>query len=94
MKLKQFLIAIDQLLNTVAGGYADETISARAYRCRHSSKFWSRIRVTIDVIFFWQDQHCFGSFVSERVRTHLPIEYRIAFTESENAKQESVQNAR
>ena len=30
--MKQFLIALDQLANTLAGGYADETLSARAHR--------------------------------------------------------------
>lgn len=28
----QVLVALDQLVNTLAGGYADETISSRAYR--------------------------------------------------------------
>ena len=30
--MKQFLIALDQLANTLVGGYADETLSARAHR--------------------------------------------------------------
>ena len=30
--MKQFLIAADQLANTLIGGYADETLSARAHR--------------------------------------------------------------
>ena len=33
MNTKQVLIAVDQLLNTLTGGWADETISARAWRC-------------------------------------------------------------
>jgi hypothetical protein len=32
--LKQVLIALDQLLNTLFKGYADETLSSRAYRLR------------------------------------------------------------
>lgn len=32
MQIKQVLIALDQLANTLAGGYADETISSRCYR--------------------------------------------------------------
>ena len=30
--MKQFLIAADQLANTIAGGYADETLSSRCWR--------------------------------------------------------------
>lgn len=33
--MKQFLIALDQLANTLVGGYADETLSARAHRDAH-----------------------------------------------------------
>lgn len=32
--LKQLLIAIDQVLNALLGGMADETLSARAHRQR------------------------------------------------------------
>ena len=36
--MKQFLIAIDHLANTLVGGYADETLSARAHRIAESLK--------------------------------------------------------
>lgn len=32
--MMQFLIALDQLANTLIGGMADETLSARAHRMR------------------------------------------------------------
>lgn len=32
--MMQFLIAVDQLINTILGGKADETMSARAHRMR------------------------------------------------------------
>ena len=32
--MKQVAIAFDQLINTLLGGYADETLSARAHRMR------------------------------------------------------------
>jgi hypothetical protein len=76
--MKQFLIAIDQVANTVVWikgdgfGYADETLSARAWRLRAQSKAWRRI----DAIFFWDADHCRSSYESELARKHLPPEYR------------------
>lgn len=33
--LKQILVAVDQLANTILGGWADETLSSRLWRNRH-----------------------------------------------------------
>ena len=69
--MMQFLIAIDQLINTLIGsGFADETLSAWAQR----RGGW-RKRV-INGIFFWQDDHCYQSYLSEKLRKQLPPEYR------------------
>lgn len=39
--MQQFLIAADQLINTLLGGMADETLSARAHRMRTKEhKYW------------------------------------------------------
>ena len=73
MKLKQFLIAVDQVFNALLGGMADETLSARAYRTRDKHPW--RMRV-IDALFFWQDSHCYNSWLSEIERRHLPSAYR------------------
>lgn len=37
--MKQFLIALDQLVNVMLGGQADETLSARAWRNRDRHSF-------------------------------------------------------
>ncbi len=74
----QVLIAVDQVLNTVVWlpgdgfGFADETLSARAWRLRAQSNAWR----VIDAIFFWQQQHCRQAYESEQQRRHLPQEYR------------------
>lgn len=73
MKITQFLIAIDQVFNTLLGGMADETLSARAYRTRETNPW--RMRV-IDSLFFWQDSHCYESWLSEVERRQLPSAYR------------------
>ena len=69
----QVLVAIDQLLNTLVGGYADETLSARAYRRYLRGKPWcARI---INILFFWQDNHCKEAYESELERSQMPSYY-------------------
>lgn len=71
----QVLIGIDQLINTIFSGYADETLSARAYRCRNKPK-WALIMRLIDGVFFWQKAHCRGAYMMEVHRKQYPPEYR------------------
>lgn len=68
---KQFLIALDQLINTLCGGMADETISARAYR-----KGWKRRMAVINWVFN-DAHHCELSYQSELFRAQLPSGYRV-----------------
>ncbi len=72
----QFLIALDQLLNTLIGGYADEMLSARAHRLQHTSRAWARARRVINALFFWQPDHCKAAHKTEYDRRQLPAEYR------------------
>lgn len=78
----QFLIAIDQLLNVLVTpfqrtAWADETLSARAFRADRDGKVFGRIfRPTIDWIFFWQDGHCAIAYLREKQRAQVPPEYR------------------
>ena len=74
--MKQVAIAIDQLINTVFGGYADETLSARVYRNRDNSWWWAMWVYIIDSLFFWQNAHCLVSYNSEMTRKQLPKKYR------------------
>lgn len=75
--MKQLLIALDQFFNTLLNiggdgwGYADETLSARAWRLRDKSKAYK----VIDTIFFWDKNHCQQSYQSEVDRKQLPEEY-------------------
>lgn len=73
--LRQLLIWLDQGLNVLLAGYADETISARAYRNRYK-KYWNKAYKVINSIFFLQEDHCKESFNRELKRLHLPREYR------------------
>lgn len=76
--MKQVAIAVDQLLNTLFGGYADETISARVYRNRNNSWWWAFWLRTIDTVFFWQEEHCRKSALAELNRKHLPRAYHLS----------------
>jgi len=70
------LIAIDQLVNTLFVGYPDETLSARAhFNSEKGDKKWINIKRIINFIFFWQEDHCLGSYTSELERKHLPGGY-------------------
>ncbi len=75
MSVRQVLVAVDQLANTLIGGWADETLSARAYRMRNRSKVWAFMRKAIDVLFFLDADHCRGAWMDEKVRTQIAPEY-------------------
>ena len=75
-RCEQIPIAVDQLINTFFGGWADETISSVAWRKRHEGKGWAFLRALIDTLFFWQDNHCRSAWESELYRKQLPPELR------------------
>lgn len=77
----QFLIWLDQGLGGLVStllkeeAYADLTLSANAYRWYVSGKrLWPC--VWIDRLFWWQDAHCYSSYVYEIERRHLPESMR------------------
>lgn len=72
---KAVLIAADQLVNALLAGWPDETLSGRAWRWeRDGVRSWPR-RV-IDRLFFWEQDHCYQSYISEREGRQLPPELR------------------
>lgn len=75
-RLSQIPIAIDQLINTFFGGWADETISSVAWRKQHEGKKWVLLRCLVDCLFFWQTDHCKTAYESELERRQLPQELR------------------
>ena len=75
-RLEQVPIAIDQLVNTLFGGWADETISSAAWRKHDEGNGWRFLRCLIDCIFFWQADHCRMAYESEIKRKQLPEELR------------------
>jgi hypothetical protein len=76
VRLLQVAIALDQAFNTLAGGWADETLSARAWRMQNRSPRWKYARIIIDAVFFWQPNHCLAAYTSEVQRKQFPKDYQ------------------
>lgn len=68
------LIAADQLVNTLIGGYPDETLSASAWLGERDGKIGGRIfRPVIDFLFLpFERDHCKRAFESEFQFTQRP----------------------
>ena len=74
---KRLLIAIDQLVNTILGGYPDETISAVCYRKGKTCKVFRFFEICINLLFLvFEKDHCYGAYMSEVNKTYLPKEYK------------------
>lgn len=73
--LIQILIAFDQLIGTLFGGMADETISAACWRNGKTSHRWNAARIAVDTLLWFDPMHCFASYISEFERNQLPEEY-------------------
>ena len=77
--LFQVLLSLDQLFNTILGGMADESLSSRAWRMENKNKKIGKIlRPVIDGIIFWDEDHCYNSFISEVKRRQLPRSFQEA----------------
>lgn len=73
---KAILIALDQLLNTLTGGWPDETMSSRAYRLAVEGTTWPMRCIDAVARLFGDENHCEGAFDSERRGGQLPPELR------------------
>ena len=74
---KAVLIALDQLVNALAGGWPDETVSSRAWRWELAgARSWPRKLIDGLALIFGDRDHCRESFESERLGRQLPPEAR------------------
>ena len=74
---KQVLVALDQLVNALCGGWADETISSRCWRHRDKPG-WKQLREALDggAALLGDVDHYRASYASERLRLQCPPELR------------------
>lgn len=73
--VKNVLIALDQLVNALIGGYCDETLSSHAYRM-DVERNRKTVRRIIDTVLFFDKDHCYQSYLSEIERRQLPPNMR------------------
>ena len=74
---KAVLIALDQLVNALAGGWPDETLSSRCYRWDVAGvAHWPRRMLDAVARLLGDPDHCRASFESERQGRQLPPEMR------------------
>lgn len=70
----QLFIALDQTLNVLCDGTADETISSRCYRTRflpHIEKWRVRIDWVFEHILRQGPDHCKNAYIKEVLGRHL-----------------------
>lgn len=84
-------IAIDQLANTIIGGYPNETLSARAWRRGRveGDETWSGVQVVIDRLFYFDPRHCEESYLHTKVVTkdsnhYLPLYCGCSYIDEED----------
>ncbi len=81
--MKQALIAIDQFFNCVVWvrgdgfGFADETLSARLFRLHLQGVISDMPYRAVDMLFWFENEHCYWSWRSEVDRSQLPGHYRL-----------------
>lgn len=71
---KAVLVALDQLVNAILGGWPDETFSSRCWRWSLAGRDWPR-RI-VDSLLWLDSNHCQESYESERLGRQLPPEAR------------------
>lgn len=75
--LKAVLIALDQLVNALCGGWPDETLSSRCWRWDLAgARTWPRKCIDGLALLLGDRDHCRQSFESERLGRQLPPEAR------------------
>ena len=74
--LLRVLVALDQLVTALLGGWPDETLSSYAWRLEKQGKPFGFTRKVIDFVFFWDEDHCYKAMLAERWRLQTPPELR------------------
>ena len=80
--LRQFLHSLTQVGNTLIPpldgtvGWADESMSARAFRAKRDGRLLGVLADVINLVFFWQENHCRSAYESEYLRRMMAPEDR------------------
>lgn len=72
----QVTIALDQLINALTGGTADETISSRCFRLNHEKAYrYAEIFINLLFLPFQGFNHCEKAYIKEVTGRHLPTKF-------------------
>ena len=73
---RKLVIWLDQGINVIfMAGYPDETLSAHFYRLdRDKKKSWPK--KIVNMLFWWQRDHCYSAYQNEVKLRQFPPEYR------------------
>lgn len=75
---KAVFIALDQFINTIFGGWPDETMSSVFYRWhKNNVRHWPMKVLDFIASFFGDKEHCKNSYLSEKERRQYPPELRL-----------------
>lgn len=75
--LHNLLVACDQLVNAVMGGWPDETLSSRCWRWHVDGvRHWPCRWLDRLAALFGDKEHCKASYESEKLRRQFPPELR------------------
>jgi hypothetical protein len=79
--------AVDQVVNALFGGWADETMSSHAYRLNRDTKPFGWLMRVYDVLFIWQiSEHCKHAYEHELERFNFAPEMRSTSTTPQTVK--------
>jgi hypothetical protein len=72
----QVFIGVDQLVNTLLGGSADETMSSRCYRLNHIRAYYT-LETCVNALFyvFQGPDHCEHAYEKEILGRQLPTKF-------------------
>lgn len=72
------LVSLDQCVNVMfLNGYPDETLSSRFYRWHRDDKYkYPMIILDKIAILLGDKNHCYNSYLSEKLNRQLPPEFR------------------
>jgi hypothetical protein len=72
--LYHFFVSFDYFCNCILRGLPHETLSSRAYRMEQKNQpYWKGLARCINLLFFWQANHCRGAYHADRARAPLPL---------------------
>ena len=80
LRLSNVSVSINQLIGTIlslGAKYPDETMSSYSWRLESKGRIFGRIfPPLIDTLLFWERDHCYGAWLDEKARRHMPPEMR------------------